>query len=355
VGSWLNTRICTTFGVGIPIVQTGMGWVSNSTLTAATANAGALGILSAATLSTDEMRREIAKTERLTPHPFGVNLRPDQPDMKERIRIVSDSGVHLVSFAGGPTGEIISMLRDFGVRSMVTVGRPRHAEKMLAAGVDALIAQGAEGGGHTGDVPTSLLVPAVVDVVAGGIPVLAAGGFRDGRGLAAAIAWGADGIAMGTRFMMTQESPVPAHVKQMYLEAGLNDTIVSDSFDGRPLRVLHTAAVDALIGESRTKRLLSARRNIAGIRRQTGQTWFQLAREGLSMRRAERLTLTQAAYAADSAALSRVALVEGDISQGLMPTGVVCGAITDLPSVADLISRCVAEAEDAIRRLAPPE
>jgi NAD(P)H-dependent flavin oxidoreductase YrpB (nitropropane dioxygenase family) len=152
---------------------------------------------------------------------------------------------------------------------------------MLEAGADALIAQGGEGGGHTGDVPTSLLLPSVLDAVQDQVPVLAAGGFYDGRGLAAAIAWGADGVAMGTRFLLTQESPVPEDVKRRYLKAGVGDTVRSADFDGMPMRVIRNEAV-AAFGRP-VARAAAARGAAAGGPRSggiTGQTWSELVREG---------------------------------------------------------------------------
>lgn len=341
---WLTTPFCEQFGVTYPIVQTGMGWVSTSGLTAATAEAGGLGILAAVTLSHDEMLSAIARVRAKTQRPFGVNLRPDQPDLARRVDALVETGVPVVSFAGGPRPEVISKLRSAQIKTVVTIGRPRHAQKMLDAGVDALIAQGAEGGGHTGDVPTSLLIPAVCDLAAGRVPVLAAGGFRDGRGLIAAMAWGADGIAMGTRFLLTSDSDVPQKVKDRYLASGLNDSYVSTVFDGGPLRVLRNEASEEIEKTSRARRLLDAPRNAARVRKMTGQSWGEIVREGLAMRRNQGVTLAQVVRAADAPVMFRTALVDGDPVHGLLPTGTVSGAIDDVPSVAELIASIVEEA-----------
>src|SRR3954471_13721009 len=240
----LHTRVCDLFGVQYPIVQTGMGWVSGASLTAATSSAGGLGILAAVTMTFDQLRASVREVKERTTNPFGVNFRPDQPDLNERIDFVVGEGVRLVSFAGPPSKDAIAKLHDAGALVMPTVGARRHAEKMLEWGVDAVIAQGGEGGGHTGVVPTSLLLPQVVDAVGDTIPVLGAGGFHDGRGLVAALAWGADGVAMGTRFLLTRDSTVPDVVKQIYLEKNVNDTIVSKAIDGYPQRVVRTEVVD---------------------------------------------------------------------------------------------------------------
>ncbi|HEX6417739.1 MAG TPA: nitronate monooxygenase, partial [Acidimicrobiales bacterium] len=199
----LRTRFCELVGCRLPIVQTGMGWVSGASLTAATSAAGGLGILAAVTMTATQQDEAVRAVKARTAAPFGVNLRADQADLGDRIEACARAGVRLVSFAGAPTRDAIARLHDAGVLVVPTVGARRHAEKMLEWGVDAVIAQGGEGGGHTGTVPTSLLLPQVVDAVGDDVPVLGAGGFHDGRGLVAALAWGADGIAMGTRFLLT--------------------------------------------------------------------------------------------------------------------------------------------------------
>ena len=211
----LHTPFCDLVGVRYPIVQTGMGWVAGPSLVAATAEAGGLGILASATMTLAELRAAVAEVRSRTDRPFGVNMRTDVADVGDRIALMVDQGVRVASFAQAPNAALVERCRTAGVVVMPTIGARRHAEKVAEWGVDAVIAQGAEGGGHTGVVPTSLLLPQVVDTV--DIPVLGAGGFTDGRGLAAALAWGASGMAMGTRFLLTQDSTVPDSVKQIYL------------------------------------------------------------------------------------------------------------------------------------------
>ena len=180
--SALHTRFCELVGCRYPIVQTGMGWVSGASLTAATSAAGGFGILAAVTMTPEQLRAAVAKVRERTDAPFGVNFRADQADLTERLRFVTSAGVRLVSFAGAPTRDAISMVHDAGAVVVPTVGARRHAEKMLEWGVDGVIAQGGEGGGHTGSVPTSLLLPQVVEAVGSEIPVLGAGGFHSGAG-----------------------------------------------------------------------------------------------------------------------------------------------------------------------------
>jgi NAD(P)H-dependent flavin oxidoreductase YrpB (nitropropane dioxygenase family) len=351
--SVLHTPACERFGVRWPIVQTGMGWVSGARLTAATSAAGGLGILAAVTMTMEQLRSAIAEVKERTDLPFGLNLRADQPDLDARITLAVREGVRVVSFAGAPTRDAVARLHDAGVLCMPTVGARRHAEKMLEWRVDALIAQGAEGGGHTGVVPTSLLLPEVVDAVGGAIPVLGAGGFHDGRGLVAALAWGADGVAMGTRFLLTQESRVPDSIKQRYLAAAVTDTVVTTAIDGAPQRVIRTDVVDRLERSNALTRLPHAARAAWEFRRITGASWRDLGREGLAMRRNQGLTWSQLLLAANAPMLIKASLVDGRDDVGILPTGQNVGVIDELPTVAELIARIVAEAESTLKRLLP--
>jgi NAD(P)H-dependent flavin oxidoreductase YrpB (nitropropane dioxygenase family) len=346
----LRTPLCALTGVEVPIVQTGMGWVSGARLTAATANAGALGILASATMTYDQLRTAIGEVKERAPgKPFGVNFRADQPDLAERVDLIVREGVPVASFASPPAADTVKRLKDDGLVVVPTIGAPRHAEKMAGIGVDAVIAQGMEGGGHTGDIPTSLLVPACVEAV--DIPVIAAGGFHDGRGLVAALAWGAAGIAMGTRFLLTKESTVPDSVKSRYLAAGLRDTVRTTAVDGHPQRVIRTEVIDELEGASALTKLPKAALNALRFRKLTGTSLRALLQEGLAMRRSQELTWSQLAMAANAPMLTKAAMVDGHPEVGILPTGQVVGEIEELPSVADVISSIVTEAEKVLARL----
>lgn len=346
----LRTRLCDLFGVRYPIVQTGMGWVSGARLTAATANAGGLGILASATMTYDELRTAISEVKDRAPgKPFGVNLRADQPDIVERLDLLIAEDVKVASFAQAPSRDVIARLKDHGVVCMPTIGAKRHAEKVAEWGVDAVIAQGAEGGGHTGTVPTSLLLPQVVDTV--DIPVVGAGGFHDGRGLVAALAWGADGIAMGTRFLLTADSTVPEVIKHLYLAKTVNDTVVTKAIDGYPQRVVRTEVVDDLEKASVVTRFPKALRNALEFRKLTGTTWADLVREGLAMKRNQDLTWAQLAMAANAPMLIKATMVDGRPEVGILPTGQGLGVMGDLPTVDELLARIVAEATETLSRL----
>ena len=346
----LQTRATELFGVAYPVVQTGMGWVAGPSLVTGTAEAGGLGILASATMTLDEMDAAIAKVRSRTDRPFGVNLRPDAADLADRADRLIAAGVRLASFAGPPPAGVVERLRDGGVLVMPTVGARRHAEKMADLGADAILCQGGEGGGHTGSIPTSLLLPQVIDAV--DVPVVAAGGFHDGRGLAAALAWGADGVAMGTRFLLTAESTVPAGVKSVYLGTPVTGTVVSSSIDGKPQRVIRTRLVESL-ESARVTRLVRAAANAWRFRGLTGMSMRAMLREGLTMRRSQRLTWSQTAMAANAPMLTRATMVDGDVDAGILPTGQCVGVVDDLPTCAELIERTVAEAVAALDRVAP--
>ncbi|MEU2236291.1 MULTISPECIES: nitronate monooxygenase family protein [Streptomyces] len=345
----LATPLTELVGVRHPVVQTGMGWVAGPRLVSATADAGALGILASATMTVDQLRSAVREVKSRTDAPFGVNLRADAGDAAERVRIIIDEGVKVASFALAPSRELIARLKDAGVVVIPSIGARRHAEKVAAWGADAVIVQGGEGGGHTGSVATTVLLPQVVDAV--DIPVVAAGGFHDGRGLVAALAYGAAGIAMGTRFLLTSDSTVPDAVKARYLAAAVTDVTVTTKVDGLPHRMLRTELVDALERSGRASSLLRAVRHAAAFRRESGMSWPQMVRDGLAMKHGKDLTWSQILLAANTPMLLKASMVEGRTDLGVMASGQVAGLIDDLPSCAELVDRLMAEAQAALRAL----
>lgn len=328
-----------------------MGWVSGSRLTAATARAGGLGIVAAAPMSFNEMVTAIDEVQKTTDAPFGVNLRTDARDIDQRIDHLVTSGVKVASFAQAPGRSTVERLKEAGVVVIPTIGTCRHAVKVSEWGVDAVIAQGAEGGGHTGTVPTSQLVPQVLDVLEGtGVVVAAAGGFIDGRGLAASLAWGADAVAMGTRFLLTTDSDVPDVVKKIYLATPIGGTVVTKAIDGVPQRVVGTRLVRQL-ERSRSLAFPRAVANALRFRRLTGTSIRDLAAEGIRMKRSSDLSWSQVVMAANAPLLTRASMVEGRTEVGILPTGQGVGSIEELPSCAELIDRIVTEALAAMERL----
>ena len=350
--SRLQNSLCDLLGVKYPIIQTGMGWVAGPKLVSATANAGAFGILASATMDLDQLKSSIAEVKSRTTKPFGVNLRADSADVKDRISLMIDEGIKVASFAQAPKPELISRLKDAGVVVIPSIGAKRHAEKVLEWGVDAVLVQGGEGGGHTGAVPTTVLLPQVVDAVAGRVPVIAAGGFFDGRGLVAALAYGASGIAMGTRFLLTSDSSVPQAVKEYYISKGVLDTVVSVQVDGVPHRVLRTELVDQLeSGRGKILALPRAGMNALKFRKMTGAKLTDMLREGMAMRKSMDLSYSQMVMAANTPMLLKTSLVDGRTESGVMASGQVVGIIEDLPSCADLIDRIITEANAVLADL----
>jgi len=341
----IQTALTRLVGIEHPVVQTGMGWVAGARLVSATANAGGLGILAAATMTIDELATAIAKVKSTTDRPFGVNIRADAADAGDRVELMIREGVKVASFALAPNQELIARLKEAGSVVIPSIGAAKHARKVAAWGADAVIVQGGEGGGHTGPVATTLLLPSVLDVLDGtDVAVVAAGGFFDGRGLAAALSYGAAGVAMGTRFLLTSDSTVPDAVKQRYLEASLDGTVVSTRVDGMPHRVLRTGLVEKLESGSPIRGFTAAVLNAAKFKKMSQMTWSSMIRDGLAMRHGKDLTWSQVIMAANTPMLLKAGLVDGNNDAGVLASGQVTGIIDDLPSCAELIQGIVSEA-----------
>lgn len=347
----LRTPLLELLGCRYPIVQTGMGWVAGPRLVSATSNAGAFGIIASATMTYEELVAAIAETKQRTSAPFGVNLRADADDIRQRLDLLVAEGIPVASFAQAPKKDLIEFLHDHGIKVMPSIGAKRHAEKVMEWGVDAILVQGGEGGGHTGSVPTSLVLPEVVDVVAGAVPVVAAGGYFDGRGLVSALAYGASGVAMGTRFLLTADSAVPLEVKKAYLGTGVTGTIVTTKIDGAPHRVIRTELVEQMDSASPVTAVPKAVANAARFRKYTGLSWLEMAREGREMKKRMELSWAEVIMAGNTPMLTKATLCDGELDAGILPTGQVVGVIGDLPTADELVQRIIAEATTTLERL----
>jgi NAD(P)H-dependent flavin oxidoreductase YrpB (nitropropane dioxygenase family) len=345
----LHTPFCERVGIRYPLVQTGMGWVAGPRLVAATCEAGGLGVLASATMTLDQLAAAIAEVRSRTSAPFGVNLRTDADDVADRIDLMIETGARVASFAQAPNPALVARCKEAGLFVIPTVGARRHAEKVAEWGVDAVIAQGAEGGGHTGSVPTTLLLPQVVEAVGDRVLVLGAGGFFSGRGLVAALAYGASGVAMGTRFLLSAESRVPEAVKDLYMGTPVTGTVVTTKVDGAPQRVVRTELVDHLESQSWLRSLPRAARSALQFRKETGATLRSLLREGRAMKAGNELTWAQVVMAANAPVMTKAALVEGRTDVGVLPTGQVVGVLNSLPPVAEIIDGIMAEANALLR------
>jgi len=241
------TKICPLLGIKYPIIQGALGGVGGPDLVAAVSNAGGLGVLAAWGLSLEKLRIAIHRTRDCTSHPFAVNIMPLTPQFtRSRSELVVEEGIGIVTTGrGDPRQPIIQFLKDKGIKVLGVVPTVRHALRLEEEGVDALVASGCEAGGHVGRVSTMPLVPQVVDAVR--IPVVAAGGIVDARGFMAALALGASGIQMGTRFVATAESDASPEEKQRVLDAVDEDNVVTELFTGKPVRVLRSPQLDSIL------------------------------------------------------------------------------------------------------------
>ncbi|MFC9362993.1 NAD(P)H-dependent flavin oxidoreductase [Rhodococcus sp. NPDC057014] len=313
----IATAFTETFGVRHPIVQGGMQWVGRAELVAAVANAGALGFITALTQPTpDDLAREIARCRELTDQPFGVNLTIlpsiNPPPYDEYRQVVVESGVKIVETAGANPGPHLPMFHNAGIKVLHKCTTVRHAVKAQALGVDGISIDGFECAGHPGedDIAGLVLIPAAARQIT--IPMIASGGFADARGLVAALALGADGINMGTRFMCTVESPIHQNIKEAIVAADETQT----ELIFRPLR--NTARVASN----------TVSRKVVDILSRGGQ--FEDVRELVAGTR------------------GRTVYEVGDPEAGIWTVGTSQGLIDDIPTVAELIQRITAEAEDLI-------
>jgi len=349
LSSPLHTKICDILGIQYPIIQTGMGWVATPELVAGVSNAGAIGFLAAATIPPKEVEAEIEKVKALTDKPFGVNFLMDAPGADVISDAIIRQAVKAAGYNRAPDKALIAKLKDAGVVCVPTCGAVKHVQKAEQLGADIIIAQGGEGGGHTGPVPTSILLPACAAAV--DVPVVGAGGFKDGRGLVAALAFGAAGIAMGTRFVLTRESPVPRISMDRFLAASVADVVVTTQIDGMPQRVVMNELVRSLESGSGLRRLVAALRNGLELRKVTGASIPDLLRSAVRMKKHQHLTNAQTIMAANAPMLAKKGMAEGDPVNGYLPGGSVAGVIEDLPTCAELIQRIMSEAEATLKEL----
>ena len=345
----INTELCRLLGCKYPVIQTAMGWVADPALVAATANAGGFGFLAGAVMTPAEVEQGILAIKAKTDQPFGVNFHMYAPGAKEIIDICIKHGVKAVSYSRSPDKASVKKLKDAGIVCIPTVGALKHAIKAVEMGADAVVVQGGEGGGHTGSVSSNILLPQVVDALT--VPVVAAGGFKDGRGLVAALSYGAVGIAMGTRFLLTKESPVPANTKSEYIAAKTEQIIVSKKLDGMPQRMINNVFLQQLEKATPFKMLFLAIKNGLAFTKLTGGSLLGMLTSAWKMKQSNGMSYTETLMAANAPMMIQEAMVKGHPNDGVLPSGQIAGTIDDLPSVAQLMDRIVNEAEQTLDRL----
>lgn len=346
----LNTPLTEALGCDYPIIQTAMGWVATSQLVTASVKAGAFGFLAAAVMSPEECEDEIKLIKSKTDKPFGVNIHAFQQGIDRIIDMCIDYDVAALSYGRGPSPKIVEKVKAAGLKCVPTIGASKHASKAVKMGADILVCQGQEGGGHTGATPTWLLLAQVIDQNLG-VPVVACGGFKDGRGLAAALTFGADGIAMGTRFMMSADSPTPDATKAEYLKSNVLNIPVSTKLDGLPQRMVMNDLLADLEKSSKLGMLMRAMQNGMKYKAQTGMSLTQTVKTAWGMASKTDMTLGQTMMAGNAPIIIQKAMVEGKPDEGVLPSGQIAGLIDDLPSCADIIGGIVSSAETSLKRV----
>ncbi len=308
----MKTRVTEVFGIEYPILQGAMAWVSFAPLVAAVSEAGGLGIIGGTIFTPDAMREEIRKVRELTKKPFGVNIISLHPLIAQILKVLIAEKVLVATYGTGNPKQIIETLKPGGVMSFPVVPTVQAAMKAEADGADGVIVSGCEGGGHVGQISSMPLIPQARDAVK--IPLVAAGGIADGRGMAAAFALGAEGVQMGTRFIVTKECPAHANIKAKIIAAKIEDTCVTGNITGLPVRVIRN----------------------------------QMAEEFLNLERAKRSKLEQALFGSGK---MQLAFVKGDAEQGSVMSGQVVGLIHDEPTCAELLQRIMREFKETIAKL----
>lgn len=316
----IRTPICDLLGIEYPILLAGMGGVSYAELCAAVSNAGGFGTLGMAGRSPDEIRDEIKKTRDLTDKPFGVDLLAAVPESLERTAdiIIEGGAAAFISGLGVPPPHLVKKFHDAGLKVMNVNGAVKHAKSAEAGGLDAVVAQGTEAGGHTGKIAGMALIPQIVDAVK--IPVIAAGSIVDGRGLAAALALGAQGAWIGTRFIASREAHAGGMYKQVIVDAGDQDTIITRSYSGKPMRVFQNEWTKDWEARPQDIQKFPAQAIMSSQAGVMGGIGGQI--DGL------------------------------DINRSAFAMGQGAGAVHDVKSAGEIVREIASEAEDVIQRMA---
>ena len=341
----MKTRITELFGIKYPILLSGMSWISVPRMVAAVSNAGGLGILATGPMDPSQTRKAIQEIRQLTDKPFGCNATLLMPGAAENAKVLLEEQVPVINFALGKGDWLVKDAHKYGGKVIATVVNARHAKRAQDYGADGVIATGNEAAAHGEALTSMVLIPSLVDAIH--IPVIAAGGIADGRGLAAALALGAEGVALGTRLMTTQESPLHKNFKKMSIEKDVTDTLYSTRVDGIWCRVMKTdAAVKAI---KKGLDLPAAFVNSQDIARQMKMPYLKLfigiLASGLN-------NAYKMAFMANGFKAFKLATEDGDVEKGILPVGQVMGLIRDEPTVAELFERIVAEAKEVQQKLA---
>ncbi len=340
----MKTRITELFGIRYPVLLSGMSWISVPEMVAAVSNAGGLGILATGPFDADQTRKAVRRIRELTDKPFGGNASLLFPGAKENAKVLLDEKVPVINFSLGKGDWIVKAAHAYGGKVVATVVNARHALRAQEFGTDAVIATGYEAAAHGESVTSMVLVPSLVDVLK--IPVIAAGGFADGRGLVAALALGAEGIAMGTRLMTTKESPLHGNFKKLSIDKDVTDTYYSKRFDGLYCRVMKTEGATKALKKGFD--IVGAFVNSKDIASQMNIPYWKMF---LGVLASGWKNAYQLAYMANAFKIFKLATEDGDVERGVLPVGQVTGLLKDEPTVAELMERMMKEAEEARLRI----
>jgi enoyl-[acyl-carrier protein] reductase II len=332
----MKTRVTELFDIEYPVILSGMSWVSTPELVAAVSEGGGLGILATGTLTLEQVRESVRRIRQLTDKPFGANVTLYFPGAERNAEVLIEEKVPVVNYSMGKGDAICEAVHAYGGKVVATVTNAKHALAAQKSGADALIVTGHEAAGHGGQVTSLVLVPAIVDQV--DIPVIAAGGFADHRGFRAALALGAEGISMGTRFMASAESPVPQLLKDKASDNTVDQTVYSPKIDGIPARMAATPGATRLV--KRPLNPLAAAVKSRKIAAMMGFSWPKLA-AGIVLSGPEN-AFRMARMAIGFEAFEK-GMIDGDLERGVLPLGQVAGLIHDAPPVAEIIRRVVGE------------
>ena len=307
-----NNRVTKLLKIKYPIIQGGMAWVADADLAAAVSNAGGLGVIAAASMPPELLEEQIVKIRKLTDKPFGMNIMLLSPTSDDALEIAAQYKVPVVTTGAGMPGKVLERLKPLGTTVIPVIASTAHAERVSKQGADAVVAEGSEAGGHIGEITTMNLVPQVVDVVS--IPVIAAGGVADGRGMAAAFALGAEGVQVGTRFVCAAESNVHFNYKEKIIEANDRATVVTGRSTGHPVR---------------------------GIKNKLSREFEELEKRGASIEELEKLGTGKL----------RLAVVDGDTMWGSLMAGQSAGLVKRIEPASAIIMDIVNGAAAEIERL----
>ncbi len=304
------TEVTKLLGIQYPVIQGGMAWVAEHRLAAAVSEAGGLGLIGASAAPAEWVRNEIREAKKLTDKPFGVNIMLMSPYADEVAKVVAEEGVKVVTTGAGNPEKYMELWKNAGIRVIPVVASVALARRMERAGADAVVAEGCESGGHIGETTTMALVPQVADAVK--IPVIAAGGIADGRGMAAAFMLGAEAVQMGTRFVASKEAVVHENYKQLVIKSKDIDTRVTGRTTGHPVRA---------------------------IRNEMTRHYLELEKEGAPFEELEKLTLGGL----------RRAVVDGDVKTGSVMSGQIAGMVKDEKSCKEIIEQMMKEMEELLK------